>query len=394
MDSNTRMMHILLIVLSIAIIATIGTIFYHFVDTQYKTETAVSATAEQSETFQGVYVRDETVLTYNGSGAISYNVPDGGKVEKGGTIAEIYADQSAIETNQQIAALQQELNLLNRISNPGILQNAQPAELSTQVERYYLSAYQLVVNQGAENFSEQATAVSEEITKLQNSKKAPRDTVKAASPVYFVSYADGYESKLTTDNIDKLTIDDIKAVQNNNGLQSDTIVGKTIDSYGWYMVGVIDNTTLEYQVDDEVTLKLANSGATANAVITDLRTSSDPKETLIVLHCDYMTSDFVKNRSERVEIIKGEYEGIQVPRSAIRFKELEETSTNVLTGEETTTKVNYRGVYVMDGETVAFRKLDVIYEGDDYVLSSLNAGDGYLILYDSIIVEGIDVNGE
>ena len=160
------------------------------------------------------------------------------------------------------------------------------------------------------------------------------------------------------------------------------------------MVGVIDNTTLEYQVDDEVTLKLANSGATANAVITDLRTSSDPKETLIVLHCDYMTSDFVKNRSERVEIIKGEYEGIQVPRSAIRFKELEETSTNVLTGEETTTKVNYRGVYVMDGETVSFRKLDVIYEGDDYVLSSLNAGDGYLILYDSIIVEGIDVNGE
>ena len=419
MDSNTRMMHILLIVLSIAIIATIGTIFYHFVDTQYKTETAVSATAEQSETFQGVYVRDETVLTYNGSGAISYNVPDGGKVEKGGTIAEIYADQSAIETNQQIAALQQELNLLNRISNPGILQNAQPAELSTQVKRYYnqityckdsgnlsglqaaksdfqiaLSAYQLVVNQGAENFSEQATAVSEEITKLQNSKQAPRDTVKAASPVYFVSYADGYESKLTTDDIDKLTIDDIKAVQNNNGLQSDTIVGKTIDSYGWYMVGVIDNTTLEYQVDDEVTLKLANSGATANAVITDLRTSSDPKETLIVLHCDYMTSDFVKNRSERVEIIKGEYEGIQVPRSAIRFKELEETSTNVLTGEETTTKVNYRGVYVMDGETVAFRKLDVIYEGDNYVLSSLNAGDGYLILYDSIIVEGIDVNGE
>ena len=95
------MMHILLIVLSIAIIATIGTIFYHFVDTQYKTETAVSATAEQSETFQGVYVRDETVLTYNGSGAISYNVPDGGKVEKGGTIAEIYAAQSALKCDRR-----------------------------------------------------------------------------------------------------------------------------------------------------------------------------------------------------------------------------------------------------------------------------------------------------
>lgn len=419
MDSNSRTMHILLVVLSIAIIATIGTIFYHFIDTEYKTETAVAATAEQSETFQGVYVRDETVLTYNGSGAISYNVPDGGKVEKNGIIAEIYADQSAIETNQQIAALQQELSLLNRISNPGILQNAQPAELADQVERYYnqityckdcgdltglqsakndfqiaLSAYQLVINQGTENFSQQIAAVSEKIATLENSKQSPRDTVKASSAVYFVSYADGYETKLTTDQIDEITIDDIKAVQNNNGLQSETIIGKTIDSYGWYMVGIIDNSTLKYQVDDTVTLKLANSGATAEAVITDLRTEENLSETLVVLYCNYITSDFVKNRAERVEIIKGVYEGIQVPRSAIRFKEIEETSTNVLTGEEITTKVNYRGVYVMDGEEVVFRKLDVIYEGDDYVLSSLNAGDGYLILYDSIIVEGIDVDGE
>ncbi|MGN1225566.1 MAG: HlyD family efflux transporter periplasmic adaptor subunit [Ruminococcus sp.] len=419
MDSNSRTMHILLVVLSIAIIATIGTIFYHFIDTEYKTETAVAATAEQSETFQGVYVRDETVLTYNGSGAISYNVPDGGKVEKNGIIAEIYADQSAIETNQQIATLQQELSLLNRISNPGILQNAQPAELADQVERYYnqityckdcgdltglqsakndfqiaLSAYQLVINQGTENFSQQIAAVSEKIATLENSKQSPRDTVKASSAVYFVSYADGYETKLTTDQIDEITIDDVKAVQNNNGLQSETIVGKTIDSYGWYMVGIIDNSTLKYQVDDTVTLKLANSGATAEAVITDLRTEENLSETLVVLYCNYITSDFVKNRAERVEIIKGVYEGIQVPRSAIRFKEIEETSTNVLTGEEITTKVNYRGVYVMDGEEVVFRKLDVVYEGDDYVLSSLNAGDGYLILYDSIIVEGIDVDGE
>ena len=419
MDSNSRTMHILLVVLSIAIIATIGTIFYHFIDTEYKTETAVAATAEQSETFQGVYVRDETVLTYNGSGAISYNVPDGGKVEKNGIIAEIYADQSAIETNQQIATLQQELSLLNRISNPGILQNAQPAELADQVERYYnqityckdcgdltglqsakndfqiaLSAYQLVINQGTENFSQQIAAVSEKIATLENSKQSPRDTVKASSAVYFVSYADGYETKLTTDQIDEITLDDVKAVQNNNGLQSETIVGKTIDSYGWYMVGIIDNSTLKYQVDDTVTLKLANSGATAEAVITDLRTEENLSETLVVLYCNYVTSDFVKNRAERVEIIKGVYEGIQVPRSAIRFKEIEETSTNVLTGEEITTKVNYRGVYVMDGEEVVFRKLDVVYEGDDYVLSSLNAGDGYLILYDSIIVEGIDVDGE
>ena len=48
---------------------------------------------------------------------------------------------------------------------------------------------------------------------------------------------------------------------------------------------------------------------------------------------------------------------------------------------------------IEDGEEVVFRRLDVIYEGNDYVLSNLNAGEGYLKLYDSIIVEGIDANG-
>jgi len=39
---------------------------------------------------------------------------------------------------------------------------------------------------------------------------------------------------------------------------------------------------LKYQVDDTVTLKLANSGATAEAVITDLRTEENLSETLVV----------------------------------------------------------------------------------------------------------------
>ena len=68
-------------------------------------------------------------------------------------------------------------------------------------------------------------------------------------------------------------------------------------------------------------------------------------------------------------------------------------TTDEKTGEEKTETVNCRGVYVLDGEKVEFRRLDVIYEGKDYVLSSLNAGDGYLIQYDSIIVEGIDADG-
>ena len=106
-NSSNKMTNILLVLLSVSVIATIGTILYHFVDTSYQTETAIRATADESKIFDGVYVRNETVLTYSGSGAVSYQVPDGGKIASGDVIAEVYPDESAIESQQKIDALQE-----------------------------------------------------------------------------------------------------------------------------------------------------------------------------------------------------------------------------------------------------------------------------------------------
>ena len=79
-----------------------------------------------------------------------------------------------------------------------------------------------------------------------------------------------------------------------------------------------------------------------------------------------------------------------MPREAIRFATTEETSGE---GDNAVTKeVTYKGVYVLNGEQVVFKKIDVIYEGSDYVLSSLEhtGDDSYLVLYDDIMIEGVD----
>jgi hypothetical protein len=51
------------------------------------------------------------------------------------------------------------------------------------------------------------------------------------------------------------------------------------------------------------------------------------------------------------------------------------------------------GVYVLVGESTEFRKLDIIYEDEDFYLSRLNAGSGYVSLYDDIIVKGVMADG-
>lgn len=410
--------NILLVLLSLSVLTMIGTIFYHFLDTNYQTETAVPMSAELSTTFQGVYVRDESVISYNGQGCVSYNVPDGGKVCRDGAVANIYGNNSAIEQNQKIESLEEELDILKRISNPGILEMAQPSSLSNQVSQYYnqiayyrdlgkldsmnqskedfrttLGSYQIVINQGTTNYTEQISMIEDQIASLKLQQQNPIDTIISPDSAYFVSYADGYEDKLSISNLDSITKQDIVAVTNDESIKNDTIIGKTIASYGWYMIGMIDNTEIGFQVGDSVIIHLSTSAATTKATVTELRPGDSDNETMIVLYSENMTSDFVQHRTERVRVVKGDYDGIKVPRTAIRFRDIPEETTNVLTGEVTTTLVNYRGVYILDGEEVSFRKLDVIYEGDNYVLSDVNKDSDYLQLYDSIIVEGIDASG-
>ena len=60
---------------------------------------------------------------------------------------------------------------------------------------------------------------------------------------------------------------------------------------------------------------------------------------------------------------------------------LQKTSLRLIDGE--------LGVYIKYGNLVKFKKVDIIYETDDYILSSATEGSGsYLSLYDEIITSG------
>ena len=62
----------------------------------------------------------------------------------------------------------------------------------------------------------------------------------------------------------------------------------------------------------------------------------------MIVKCDELTYDLVQHRTEQVEMIKGEYEGIKVSRKAIRFKDIEETVVDEETGEKTTKTVTVK----------------------------------------------------
>jgi transcriptional antiterminator Rof (Rho-off) len=210
-----------------------------------------------------------------------------------------------------------------------------------------------------------------------NSKKADKssqahsvkDTIKATKTGYFVSAVDGYESELTLDKIDSLTEHRLNEIIKSTPQKPANTVGKIFDSYSCKIAGVMQ---ADKRVAEGAYLKLALS-ASKNSY--DVRVESvkncDDGKILVVMSCDRLDDELARTRVASSMIVFDEYTGIRVPRKAIRFS-----------GEQ-------KGVYVILGKDITFKKIDVIYEGDDFVLSKNTDEQDYLLLFDQILLENV-----
>lgn len=392
-------------------------IVYNFRNSQSETVTALMSSAISSREFKGIFIRDEKTVTFSGNGVLSYNIADGGKVGKGVVIAEAYPDDAQIGRNREIKRLEKELAVLEKIQNPGTLESAQPAGLSENISESYrsliysrdmenyddvknhmenllidMSTYQIITQQ-VNGFGKQITDINAELAELKSASVKPSEIIKSNDSAYFVSYCDGYETELTPDKLDEITISDINSISDRRSSEN-TVVGKMIEGYGWYLAGIVDNSRKEYAIGSSVELKFDFSDETFDAVIYDVRDEGNPAQSIIILQCSKFNYDLVQHRAEKCEIINDSQQGLKVPRESIRFKDIEEDIYNEdgeVTGKST---ANYKGVYILKGEQVVFKKIHVVYEGSDYVLSEVHDDDSsYLALYDDIMIEGDENSG-
>ena len=406
-------------------------IVYNFRNKQAPTAVALMSDATASREFKGVFIRDETPLMCTSGGAVSYNVADGGKLGNGTVIAEVYPNDEQIVRNREIKRLERELGVLRKIQNPGTIESAQPSNLSDSIEEKYrsmiysrdmhdyssverdmedlliqMSTYQIITKQ-VNGFDQQITDINSKLAELKSQTVSPSETIKSPRSAYFVSYCDGYESELKPDKLDTISIADINSIEDRKSSEGN-IVGKLIEGYGWYRAGVIDNSRKEYAIGGNVKIRFDSAADTFDAVVKDIRDEGDASKSIIILECNQFNYDLVQHRAEKCEMIKGDFRGLKVPRESIRFADItqkkgfpaaeEETAPEGETPTEETapqteaeTTVKTKGVYILKGEQVTFKKIDVIYEGDDYVLSKVHEDDSsYLALYDDIMIEGVN----
>lgn len=393
---NSVTVKVLMGLLSFFIILMVGSQIYFSFNDKFDYDVALEYSVSENVSFKGIIVRNETVIPKTANGVIDYSYGDGSKVSVGSKIAEVYNSAAEILAKDKIAVYQQEIENLKDAQNYGTAEYAQGDTVKSLVDEKY-RAVTMLLQQGdylnAEKQSsellllmnkynvitEQESSYQEQITKLQNKidllktvYTEPKSVVSAQKSGYFVSYTDGYESKLNFSTIDALNPEDIESVINNPGQPVSDAVGKYFDSYSCKIVGII-NTKNSFIENTYMSIKLSSGSAVYDVYVESVEKLDDSDNCKIVLYCETLDMSVVKNRVEQVELIFDKHDGIKVSRKAIRFED------------------NVKGVYVIYGEDFIFKKINVIYEGDDYVLSEITGDANYLQIYDQIVLEGISV---
>ena len=387
---------VMTVLLSLFVVVMVAyQVYYHFNEKRDTVE-AELYTYNDNVTARGVFVRDENVITYSGDGVLEYNYADASKVSVGSTVANVYASEDDILNVNRIEQLENRIAELERAEQPGTTDYIQPESLKSQIDAKYkllisasidndfdtvkkyeseisqiMSIYNLVTN-ATDSYDSVIASLKKELKDLKKSVKKPKEKIDASETGYFVSYADGYEAILNKEkcvNLNKQQIVDI--IEGNDSVaKPPNSAGKLLKDYSCKILMVIDN---DERVVSGIELKamLSASKETYNVYVESVKDAGDG-QSIVILTCDSLDSALVSERVQRIELVFDDYTGLKVPREAIRFNSKKE-----------------KGVYVILGQDVQFKKIDIVYEGEDYVLSKNTSNEDYLLLYDQILLEAV-----
>lgn len=358
----------------------------------FTTTLAYGYTSESAVTVAGYVVREEEVLT--GQGDLIYvSRREGEKVSQGGTVALIYPSQEALDNANTLRDLEEQLQQLLQARNltggtlatarldeavsaslvdfrselaQGSLEGASSAGetlRSAVLQRSY--AYT-----GTEALEASIASLQAQVSDLTAAGSGGATRITAPQGGIFSSLVDGYETVLTPDMLEDMTCQDYRDLPAAAG--GGGSVGKMIYGTEWYYVTLMRTDDMgSLKVGDSVTLRF-QTGLDRDLTMTVERISDeDSGQRLVVFSSSRYLNLTTLLRHQNAQIIFDSYTGIRVPRSAVRILwegVTDEDGEVVYRTDGTPEQEQVVGVYCLWGTTARFKPVDVVWQGEDYIL--------------------------
>lgn len=368
--------------------------FYLSVMNPVTTDTVYEHSTYSGWTANGFIIRNETVLSQNVSGSLSYNVQNGGRVSKNGTVASVYLDSKSAELAGRIEKLDKQIEVLQSVQIYNDSAATDLSALNSKIESKILE-----VTAATQNGRISKTDAVDELLQLLNRKqivtgqatdfntliaslKAERDALKAAagegtgsvvspSSGYVIYSVDGYENTLKPEMIPELTAEKMSAIPREP--IPDNAVCKIVSDYEWY-ISVVIPFDEALNLREGETVKLLTplvSVPELSVTVKSINKQSAQENAVATFACKTMNTELAEYRTLEVTVVYSEHSGLKVDNRAIR----------VLDGK--------RGVYVLTASQVKFVPVNVIYEGENYSIVEKEVSNSKVLrLYDEIIVKG------
>lgn len=402
----------LITVTALVLVAFLGFQVYQRFAKPYKTETAYEYTQSDSVSANGIVIRNEQLIEANYSGVLSYYVEDGGKVAKDSTVAETFQNGDQAVNKKKLEAINKEIEMLKSSQDAGSSASVSLETLSNLVmdkatnliglaESGYLKSEgdyandllallnrKQIVTQKVTDFNDRIAQLESEKQSVIEAMGSPTKSFTTPVAGYFSSQVDGLEGSLTPSQIGEIDIASLTELINtpHQAAESEGIVGKIILDYEWYFAVRLDKR--EYDKFSEgavVSLRFPFSSLKdVPAKVDKMQYSEADGAGIIFFRCSYFSKELALLRNENAQIALTSVSGIRVSSEAIRMGDVQVKDAE---GNKKTETV--RGVYVKNGNSVAFKRVEVLYENKDFYICAVKSDDkSYLQVYDEVIIEG------
>lgn len=388
---------------------------------QVKTETVVEKTEQETVAAKIFVVRDEQYIykkppDKEHPGIVIPLIGDGKTVAKDDAVAAVCFNTDDALVYTEIMKTQNEINRYKQLEKQIKLNNLNANvldidEMNSDADLLFVQMLNVVSSGNFDNFGSASADFCDKMTgrqiavdgKTVNSPNKIDFTDKIASlqlkldelkgekiytnnliaqkAGYFISSIDGYENKIPYKNIEDVTASELENILDSSPdkVSSDAI-GKLVCDYNWYMLASINSSTAS-QLNVGQTLTVNFGQAFENSVIVKVHSISPSEKgrSAVVFECNLMNEQLAGLRIEDAQIVLREFTGYKVSKAALRVQ-------NGITG-----------AYVLIGNVTAFRKVDVLYSNDDYVIAKIsNNGSSsgkplQIELNDEVIVKGKNI---
>lgn len=357
--------------LLLAVLAYFGVQGYRYLVDPETTTLVYRYRSEQSIAVRGYVVRNEKVVDC-GETLIELAHAEGERVGAGDTLATIYHSADALKATQELETLRtQKEQLTYAISaandaetalkldsdiRDGIiaLRTAFEAGSYTSLDSLADSLRTTVLKReyaysGSNDLSARLDSLNAQIQSVSAAVSGGTTRIRASIAGTYSAVADGYETVLTEEALETMTPSTLAAVQPE---EVSTTVGKLIEGSSWYFAAAISEAdAAALKVGQKLTLRMA-SGVDFDLPVTLLRVSdAENGKRLIVTESSKYLPYVTLLREQNAELIIAEYEGLRIPKNALRVDEN-----------------GASGVYCLVGRTAYFKPVTIVYQGSDYCL--------------------------